>query len=175
MPEKNNSYNNYLIIVLIMGNLILDQLSKYLVRIYLVPHDIVEVFGRNLVFMRVENTGAFLSAGEGLNDTFKFITLTVLPFAALCAVIVFMLKYRSLPLLLVIGLSFVAGGGLGNLFDRFQFGSVTDFIHLDFLFIKTGIFNLADVSILVGVICLALNIYYKKISTIDRTGKRLAK
>ncbi|KEQ28139.1 signal peptidase II [Pedobacter antarcticus] len=162
MPEKK-TYSNYFIIVLIMGNLILDQLSKYLVRVYLIPHDIVEIIGRNLIFMHVENTGAFLSAGASLNDTFKFITLTVLPFMALCAVIVFMLKYKSLPLLLVIGLSFVVGGGLGNLFDRFQFGAVTDFIHLDFLFIKTGIFNLADVSIMIGVICLALNIYYKKI------------
>ena len=43
------------------------------------------------------------------------------------------------------------GGGLGNLIDRLRLGYVTDFIDLN----PVPIFNLADVSIWIGVVALA--------------------
>ena len=47
------------------------------------------------------------------------------------------------------GLATILGGALGNLFDRYSYGKVTDF--LDFMFINFPIFNVADVLIDVGV------------------------
>jgi len=35
------------------------------------------------------------------------------------------------------------GGGIGNVYDCILFGSVTDFLHLDFGIFRTGIFNFA--------------------------------
>ncbi len=46
---------------------------------------------------------------------------------------------------------FLIGGGIGNIYDRIVYGSVTDFLHMDFVLFRTGIFNLADVSIMVGI------------------------
>lgn len=50
------------------------------------------------------------------------------------------------------GISFVIGGGIGNLYDRVLYGSVTDFMHLKFGIFQTGIFNMADVSIMLGML-----------------------
>ena len=48
------------------------------------------------------------------------------------------------------GLSFIAGGGIGNIFDRMVYGSVTDMLFIDLQFAHTGIFNVADVSVMIG-------------------------
>ena len=50
-----------------------------------------------------------------------------------------------------IGICFLIGGGIGNIYDRIVYGSVTDFLHMDFVLFKTGIFNMADVSIMTGI------------------------
>lgn len=164
MPFSSHRFQQYTIVALIMANLIIDQVSKYIVRTMLAPHQVVEVIGHYLVFMRVENAGAFMSIGEGIHIDIKFLFLSLLPLLLLVAVIYVLMRYRNLPVLLRMGLSLVAGGGFGNLFDRFQFGSVTDFLRIDFLFIQTGIFNIADISIFIGICCLAGHIYQKKLS-----------
>jgi len=53
-----------------------------------------------------------------------------------------------------LGYSFILGGALGNGIDRFVSGSVVDF--LDFRLIQFPVFNLADVFINVGIICLLI-------------------
>jgi signal peptidase II len=62
----------------------------------------------------------------------------------------------------MIGISCIIGGGLGNLYDRMVFGSVTDFLHLDFVIFQTGVFNLADLSISLGTLLILISLYYKK-------------
>jgi len=51
---------------------------------------------------------------------------------------------------------------LGNLTDRLFYGSVTDFLHIDLFIIKTGIFNIGDVSILVGMAMIVANLFFSK-------------
>ncbi len=46
----------------------------------------------------------------------------------------------------------VIGGGIGNLIDRIVHGQVTDFFLIDLGFFKTGIFNMADVSVTMGAL-----------------------
>ena len=53
---------------------------------------------------------------------------------------------------MTIGLCSVAGGGIGNIFDRVMYGSVTDFLYVRVGIFQTGIFNFADVSITAGVL-----------------------
>jgi signal peptidase II len=52
--------------------------------------------------------------------------------------------------------SFIAGGGLGNLIDRLAFdGRVRDFLNLGIGGLRTGVFNAADLSIVIGCLILA--------------------
>jgi signal peptidase II len=60
------------------------------------------------------------------------------------------------------GFCFVIGGGIGNVFDRIVYGSVTDFLHINFGFFQTGIFNLADLSIMTGVFIILLQSLFKR-------------
>jgi hypothetical protein len=55
-----------------------------------------------------------------------------------------------------LGLALMVAGGLSNLVDRlFQSGAVTDFMVLRLGPLHTGVFNLADVGIVLGTVALA--------------------
>ena len=53
-----------------------------------------------------------------------------------------------------ISLIFVLGGALGNLFDRIYYSAVPDFIDLHFINFHWFVFNVADIFITLGIICL---------------------
>ena len=48
----------------------------------------------------------------------------------------------------------ILGGSLGNLFDRFYYSAVPDFIDLNYNGFHWFIFNVADIFISIGVVCL---------------------
>lgn len=106
----------------------------------------------HLILTKVENTGAFLSVGNSLPAQVRFWLLSLLPLLVLAGGLVYLIRKESLSPLAVTGISFLIGGGIGNLYDRLVYGSVTDFLHIDIGIAQTGIFNLADVSITSGVI-----------------------
>ena len=58
----------------------------------------------------------------------------------------------------------ILGGSLGNLFDRIYYSAVPDFIDLNYDGYHWFIFNVADIFITFGIICLILSefIFYKK-------------
>ena len=58
----------------------------------------------------------------------------------------------------------ILGGSLGNLFDRFYYSAVPDFIDLNYNGFHWFIFNVADIFITIGIICLIFSefIFYKK-------------
>ena len=62
-------------------------------------------------------------------------------------------------------LSIILGGSLGNLFDRYYYSAVPDFIDLNYKGYHWFIFNVADIFITLGIICLifAELFNYKKI------------
>jgi len=157
-----NKTRNFYVILVIILNIICDQFSKYEARINIGYYETIELIGKHLILTKIENSGAFLSTGDSLGGSVKFIILSLLPLVALCFGIYYLLIHPYLPRLLAFGISCVIGGGLGNLLDRFLYGSVTDFIHIDFLLFKTGIFNLADVSIMIGMIMILINLYVKR-------------
>jgi len=155
----NNLARNIFIILLVLVNAGCDQLSKNAARSNLAYYETIEVVGKHLILTKIENTGAFLSTGDSLGTNVKFIFLSLLPLLALGYGIYYLLTNTSLHKMLVLGICFVIGGGLGNLFDRVRYGAVTDFLHIDFFIFKTGIFNLADVSIMAGMIMIIINLY----------------
>ena len=61
-------------------------------------------------------------------------------------------------------LMIILGGSLGNLFDRIYYRAVPDFIDLNYAGYHWFIFNVADIFITLGIICLILSefIFYKK-------------
>lgn len=50
-----------------------------------------------------------------------------------------------------LGLALAAGGGISNLADRVRYGAVVDFLNVGIGPVRTGIFNVADMAILLGL------------------------
>ena len=153
---------NILLILLISFNIAADQYSKTIVREKVIPGSQTEIFGDLLQLMNVENSGAFLGMGSESNPTIKLIFLLILPVVVILCVLYYLFTNKSLDKLTSIGLSCIVGGGLANLYDRFLYGSVTDFLFMDFGVAKTGIFNLADLSVTTGMILILLSTFKEK-------------
>lgn len=139
-----------------------DQVSKKIVRNSISDGEQIAVLKNNLILTRVENTGAAYSLGEGLHPWLKIIFLQLLPTVVLAILLVLVLVRRKYSKEIVLGFTFIIGGGIGNIFDRITQGSVTDFLYIDIGFFHTQIFNMADVSVVVGTLILVASALYKE-------------
>jgi len=146
---------NLFITLLIIFNIAIDQISKIVVRNTLTFREEVDVIGDYFQLIWVENKGAFLGMGSDMNPTLRLIFLLVLPTLVLGYVIYYIIKTKELDRLSLIAFCCIVGGGIANVFDRIVFGQVTDFffINLGGVF-KTGIFNVADLSVTIGMVML---------------------
>ena len=152
-----------LILALVILNIGLDQFSKFQVRERVVPGSRTEIIGKQLQLMNVENSGAFLSMGSNSNPTVKLIFLLIVPVIVLGIVLYYVITDKTLDKKSIIGFSCIAGGGIANVYDRLLYGSVTDFLYMDFGGVfKTGVFNTADMSVTSGMILLLMSSFIKR-------------
>ena len=152
-----NISRNLSIVLIIIANIVADQISKIYVRNSMTEgiRGKINVIGDYFQLIWVENTGAFLGMGSDMNPTLKLIFLLILPTLVLAYVIYYIIKTKELDRLSVIAFSCIVGGGIANVFDRIVLGSVTDFFFIDLGGVfKTGIFNVADMSVTLGMIVL---------------------
>ena len=151
------------IILLIVANIAIDQITKFIVRAKIAQNEIIEVVGDIFIMTKVENEGAFLGMGSDLSPTLKWILLLILPVIVLGGVVYYILTNKTLDRLSLIAFCCIVGGGIANVFDRFVYGSVTDFFHIDLGGVfRTGIFNLADMSVTFGMILLVIASFKQK-------------
>ena len=154
---KNKKVNVSLILAISIAIIVfaLDLTSKYLVEYFLSYVGDSAIFLPGFIgFVVVHNDGAGWNLLAG-----KQILLIILTLVILALLITFyalqMKKYRNkTSKLLSIAFAFIVGGCLGNLYDRIFFGYVRDFISLDFM--NFAIFNVADMALCVGVVCVAV-------------------
>src|SRR5437773_6767016 len=152
----------FLILAIVIANIGCDQVSKKMVRHNIKPYETIHLLSNHLTVTRVENTGAFLSTGDSLPKAAKNILLSILPVIALIFGSIFIFTKQNMPISMLTGFCFVIGGGIGNVFDRIAYGSVTDFLHITFGGFQTGVFNLADMSIMLGTIIILVQAFGKK-------------
>ncbi len=159
---KLTKRNIYILLVIVI-TIALDQISKIWVRANIAKGDVSDIIGNYFTLHHVENEGAFLGMGSELNNTFRILLLLILPIVVLGFVLRHIIKDKTLDKFSLFAFSSIIGGGIANVFDRIVFGKVTDFWHLDFggMF-RTGIFNMADLSVTTGMIILVIASFRKK-------------
>lgn len=140
-----------LVIALLLLSVGLDRWTKLLAIEHLKDQPIRDVAGRFFQLVFVENTGAFLSFGAGFPDAIKLIVLTIMPSVLLGALLLYTLFGTQLNTWQVIAFSLISGGGISNLFDRITEGKVVDFMIMGIGALRTGVFNTADVCIMIGL------------------------
>ncbi|WP_344929230.1 signal peptidase II [Aquimarina addita] len=146
----NRKIRIILIVCIVLMNISCDQISKNIVRNTIDKNQRIEVFNDNLILTKVENTGAAYSIGSELPYTLKIILLQALPLLVLFFLLFKIIKETEYSKETIIGITFIVGGGIGNIYDRIIYRSVTDFLIMDLGFIKTEVFNMADVSVMIG-------------------------
>jgi signal peptidase II len=144
-----------IIILLTVG---CDQGTKALARSYLGQGNVVSLLGGVLVMRYVENPGAFLSLGAWLPALVRRALFIGFPIAILGGLIFYVARKKDIRVLLGAGFSLVAGGGIGNLLDRvLHNGRVGDFLNVGLGSFRTGIFNVADLGIMLGCLLLIID------------------
>ncbi|MCB0365031.1 MAG: signal peptidase II [Bdellovibrionaceae bacterium] len=135
--------------------LVLDQVSKEIAIHFLKGRATLTFLGDTFRLQYAENKGAFLSLGAGLSEGSRFWILGVIVLAFLALYSYHLLKGAP-SREVVAGISLVVGGGISNLIDRFfrAEGSVIDFMNMGIGSLRTGIFNIADMAIVAGVLLL---------------------
>lgn len=112
-----------------------------------------EYLGGLFEFTFARNKGAFLSLGSGLSKNLNFIALTVLPILVLLFLLYQTLFSKQLPKWHIVAFSFILGGGFSNIYDRivYQEEGVIDFMLMRAFGLQTGVFNIADNAIMLGL------------------------
>jgi len=144
-----------------------DQVTKTIARQSLTGTEPIQLFNDVFRLQYAENPGAFLSLGANVPENMRYWLLTILTGVFLVALLTYLIKSRNINKRNTIALSAILGGGFGNLIDRiFNDGRVIDFLNLGIGPFRTGIFNVADIAITLGVFWIAIlsitNGYYNK-------------
>jgi len=151
-----------LTIIVLLSNLLLDRITKLLAVQFLKGEEIISFFYNTVILKYTENTGAFLSIGSLWPDSLKYTALIILP-VIICLYGLYYCAFRLTDKKMVIMLVTIIGGGLGNIIDRLSNNfRVVDFINFGIGNVRTGILNVADMSVTFGVIILAIYSIHKK-------------
>lgn len=136
-----------LVLLLGFSIMLLDQLSKQLVRAHLSYGDSIPVIDGffNLVYVRNDGAAWNLLSGHGL----ILISISAL---VLLLLLVFRKRFLDDTLFHRILLGLMVGGIVGNLIDRIRFGWVTDFLDFQFGSYHYPSFNVADSAICIAVV-----------------------
>lgn len=142
-----------LFFVLLVVFLAFDRITKVIAIDHLTDSDPVAFLPALLDFALVYNTGAAFGIFEGGGTLFVGVAVVA------CLVIIgYLVRGKYLPRSLVVALSLISAGALGNAYDRVTTGAVPDFIHT--LFIEFPVFNIADCCLTIGEIMLIIIVAY---------------
>ena len=137
---------------------ILDQITKALVRPALALHESIVVIPGLVDFTRVHNTGAAFGMLNAVEFPFKTVALSLIALVALVGVAWYAATVPIADRLARNGVAGVLGGAIGNLIDRATAGYVLDFVDAYWNGWHFWAFNVADAAITAGVIFMILDI-----------------
>lgn len=143
-------------VVVIAGIVIFDQLVKYWARTVLqhTSTQTMPFIPGFMVFRYMENTGAAFSMFSGW-----VWGLGIASVAMAVGILVYMFKSKEQnSMLFTLSLSFIAGGAIGNVIDRFCLGHVVDM--LEFEFVQFAVFNVADSFVCIGAVMISIYVLF---------------
>ncbi|MCH5202804.1 MAG: signal peptidase II [Oscillospiraceae bacterium] len=140
---------------------VIDQIIKYFVSIYLPNAGTVEFIPYILDLDYVENRGVAFGMFKDMRWIFIAITSVVI-----CFLLYIIIFRRINSKLFNISASLIIGGGIGNLIDRIYYGYVIDYLQLSFF---SPVCNFADYAITIGTALLVIYVlfFYDKNKKVD--------
>lgn len=124
----------------------LDQISKYLIVLYMELYQSVEVIPGVFNFTYIQNEGA--AFGSMSNSPWVFMVLSTV---MIVGILVYMFWKKPQSRLLMSALTMIVAGGIGNMIDRIRLGYVIDFLDFcAFPKLWKWTFNVADSFVVIG-------------------------
>lgn len=146
-------YRTKVIFVVSFVCILCDQLTKWWASHYLTLHKTDSYLNDMLRIVYSENTGAFLGLGKNLPEQLRFFIFVAMVGIMLLAMLVYMLKSQQQGPSSLVALALIFSGGISNFYDRaVNDGAVIDFLNVGIGSLRTGIFNVADMAIMLGVL-----------------------
>ena len=153
-------YRDWTLLQLAALALVLDQLTKFVVRQTLAWHHSWPHHGF-FRFTHVQNTGSAFGLFQDQNLPLLLVSVVGV------AVLAYIYRSQERPgLMMRTSIALMLGGAMGNLLDRILQGHVTDFIDIG----PWPVFNLADSAIVVGLIMMAWLLVIRRDKATDTTA-----
>jgi signal peptidase II len=142
------------LVIAITSTIGCDRLTKHVAAASLADGHVRSYLSDTIRLQYVENTGGFLGLGAELPSSVRMTLFTAVTGMVLVGLAVIAMRHRWQGWLLA-GAWLVVAGGASNWIDRLVRGSVVDFMNVGIGPLRTGIFNVADVAIMLGVAMVA--------------------
>lgn len=144
-----------------------DQASKSVAQSLLSETDVWSFWSDTVRLQLAHNHGAFLGLGSSFPEVLRDGLFSLGVAGMLIALLGYILFSKSASPSSILAYALLLAGGLGNLIDRLIYGGyVVDFINIGIGPLRTGVFNVADVVVVVGALML--------LTGMPRANKRLS-
>ncbi len=165
MKDSKNIWVRFILVS--MGVVIADQITKYLVKISIPLYGRIVIIDNFFDLTHIMNPGGAFGLFAGQSPEIrKFVFLFMSSFVALAVLWFYKLHARH-SRFMGFGLALVFGGAAGNLIDRFCYGKVVDFLDFYLGSLHWPAFNVADSAITTGMAILIIHTIFDSSSTRD--------
>lgn len=148
----------WVLLVMSLCILLVDQWTKYLVQQNLTLYQRVEVIEGFFNLTHVRNTGGAFGIFGGEKGGLGSLVFIAISLIAIGIILLLFIKMRKDEKNLSLPFSLILTGAIGNLIDRLQYGEVVDFLDFYLFSFHWPAFNIADSTICVGVGLMALEV-----------------
>ncbi|MFN8096174.1 MAG: signal peptidase II [Vicinamibacteria bacterium] len=142
---------------MVLATIACDRVTKRAAAEHLAGRPAVSLARGAIRLAYAENRGGFLSIGAALPPDVRVAVFEVGPAGLLAGLGIWVFR-RALGGGWIVGPALLWAGGVANVADRLSRGRVVDFMNVGVGGLRTGIFNVADVAITLGVVLVALEL-----------------
>jgi signal peptidase II len=161
--DQRKGLNCWLAGSILLVSIFLDQFTKFLAVKYLTFGKPIQVINGIFDLELVRNRGAAFGVGSHWSEFWQNFIFLGLSSIAIILILYFLYRNINGTKTLIVSISMILGGAIGNVYDRIFHGSVVDFILIHFKQYHWPNFNFADTLICIGVALYLLgNVYETK-------------
>lgn len=141
----------------------LDRWTKWIVETTFSPFDSKVIIPGFFSIVRSENPGIAFGLFQESTSKYRTVALVVFSLAAIGVLAWMLRKVDQMDRWTALGLAFIFGGALGNVYDRVHTGAVTDFLDFYMGNVHWYVFNIADSAICTGAGLLLIAMWAKPV------------
>jgi signal peptidase II len=141
--------------------LALDQISKAWIALRMDLYESIPVVQGLFNLVHIRNRGIAFGMMNQPEAGFMTYVLIAVTLAAIALILVWYARLNDEDVNIILGLSLILGGALGNLIDRIRLGEVIDFLDFFVGSYHWPAFNVADSAITVGTLWMAIHLLFR--------------